>query len=95
MEHYEPWLPGSNADLDQLRALPELPETAAELQLIVQYLRAPEEKIYLRERATETILKSADLATSQVVAFATHGLVGGEISGLAEPALVMTPRIRQ
>ena len=82
---------GSNADLDQLRALPELPETADELKRIAQYLRAPEDKIYLRERATETALKSTDLASSRVVAFATHGLVGGEISGLAEPALVMTP----
>ena len=82
---------GSNADLDQLRALPELPETADELKRIAQYLRAPEDKIYLRERATETALKSMDLASSRVVAFATHGLVGGEISGLAEPALVMTP----
>ena len=82
---------GTTADIDQVRNLPELPDTADELKRIAQYLRAPDDKIYLRERATETVLKNTDLTNSRVVAFATHGLVGGEISGLAEPALVLSP----
>jgi CHAT domain-containing protein len=82
---------GTTADIDQVRNLPELPDTADELKRIAQYLRAPADKIYLRERATETVLKNTDLTNSRVVAFATHGLVGGEISGLAEPALVLSP----
>lgn len=82
---------GTTADIDQVRNLPELPDTADELKRIAQYLRAPDDKIYLRERATETFLKNTDLTNSRVVAFATHGLVGGEISGLAEPALVLSP----
>jgi len=82
---------GTKADIEQVRSLPELPETSEELKRIAAYLRAPEDKIYLRERASETVLKNTNLTNSRVVAFATHGLVGGEISGLAEPALVLSP----
>ena len=42
-------------------------------------------------RATETVVKSADLSGTRVLAFATHGLVAGELKGSAEPALVLTP----
>ena len=45
----------------------------------------------LRGDATETWIKSADLADRKVIAFATHGLVAGDLTGLAEPALVLTP----
>ena len=82
---------GGEANIAAVRNLPELPETSEELKRIAAYLGAPEDKIYLRERASETVLKSTNLTNSRVVAFATHGLVGGEISGLAEPALVLSP----
>jgi CHAT domain-containing protein len=32
-----------------------------------------------------------DLSDYRVLAFATHGLVSGELEGVAEPALVFTP----
>lgn len=35
--------------------------------------------------------QSGDLAQARIVHFATHGLVTGELGGLAEPALVLTP----
>ena len=82
---------GSGSDLEQIRNLPNLPETANELRIIARYLNAPLDKIYLRERAREEIIKRIDLSNSQVIAFATHGLVSGEITGLSEPALVFTP----
>jgi CHAT domain-containing protein len=82
---------GAEASTDKLRNLPELPETSDELRLIAKYLNASEDDLYLRERASETELKSADLSNSRVLAFATHGLVAGEWSSLAEPALVLTP----
>ena len=47
--------------------------------------------LFLQDEATETNLKNTALDQSRVVAFATHGLVSGEIEGLAEPALVLTP----
>ncbi|MDA9967427.1 CHAT domain-containing protein, partial [bacterium] len=82
---------GVQANTDKVRGLPELPETSGELRLIAKYLNSSEDNLYLRERATETELKSADLSNSRVLGFATHGLVGGELNGLAEPALVLTP----
>lgn len=85
---------GSTANLEQLRALPELPETSNELEIIAKYLGAPISKIYLKDRATETALKNLDLQNTRVVAFATHGLIAGELSGLAEPALVLSPPIK-
>ncbi|MDB2420863.1 CHAT domain-containing protein, partial [Paracoccaceae bacterium] len=82
---------GVQANTDKVRGLPELPETSGELRRIAKYLNSSEDNLYLRERATETELKSADLSNSRVLGFATHGLVGGELNGLAEPALVLTP----
>ena len=82
---------GVQANTDKVRGLPELPETSDELRLIAKYLNSSEDDLYLRDRATETELKSADLSNSRVLGFATHGLVGGELNGLAEPALVLTP----
>ena len=45
----------------------------------------------MRESATETRVKSIELSNACVVAFATHALVAGELEGVAEPALVLTP----
>ena len=47
----------------------------------------------MREEATETKVKNIPLNKSKVLAFATHGLLSGELEGLAEPALVLTPPI--
>jgi CHAT domain-containing protein len=82
---------GAVADVDEVRQLSSLPETAAELKAMADYLGADEDSIYLRGRATETKVKSIRLNNSQVLAFSTHGLVSGELKGLAEPALVLTP----
>jgi CHAT domain-containing protein len=79
------------ADPDQVRALPPLPETAAELQALARRLRAGEDDLLLGERATERAVKGGALAGARVVAFATHAGVAGELPGLAEPALVLTP----
>ena len=82
---------GAVADVDKVRRLPRLPETAQELQTIARTLGAPPEAVFLREEATEKKVKTMDLARARILAFATHGLVSGELKGLAEPALVFTP----
>jgi len=82
---------GAVADVDEVRQLSSLPETETELRAMAEYLGADESSIYLRERATESQVKSVTLNQSKVVAFSTHGLVSGELKGLAEPALVLTP----
>jgi len=82
---------GAFADVKEVRQLPRLPETDKELRSIAQTLGAPSDSVYLREDATESKVKSLDLSQSRILAFATHGLVSGEMKGLAEPALVFTP----
>jgi CHAT domain-containing protein len=82
------------ADLRALRELTPLPETAAELKAIAAALHAPDEALLLGSDATETRIRRSQLDRYRVVHFATHGLVAGELGGLAEPALVLTPPIR-
>jgi CHAT domain-containing protein len=82
---------GQTANTDAVRALPALPETTTELKQIAQLLGANDNDLYLREAATETAVKTNDLSSSRVIAFATHGLVAGDLKHLAEPALVLTP----
>ncbi len=82
------------ADLRVLAGLTPLPETAGELQAVARTLKAPNEDINLREAATETRVKSAPLKDYRILHFATHGLVAGDLTGLNEPALVLTlPRV--
>ncbi len=79
------------ADLRALRELTPLPDTAQELEAIATILGARRDALSLREAATETRLKAMRLKDYRIVQFATHGLVAGDLSGLAEPALVLTP----
>jgi CHAT domain-containing protein len=70
--------------------LPALPDTAEELKDIARTTGADQEKdVFLGAKATEANIKATDLSRYRVVAFATHGLVPGEISGLDQPALAM------
>jgi CHAT domain-containing protein len=54
-------------------------------------LRAPASSVHLRQQATEAAIRSADLSKVRIIAFATHGLMAGEMRGAAEPGLVFTP----
>lgn len=79
------------ADIRAVRELAPLPDTADELRTIGKMLGAAPDAINLREAASETRVKTAALNEYRVIHFATHGLVAGDLSGLAEPALVLTP----
>jgi CHAT domain-containing protein/tetratricopeptide (TPR) repeat protein len=88
---YTDFWQGQSADRTVLsRALQRLPETAAELQAVAKNLGAPASSIYLRQAASETTVKRSALSDYRVVYFATHGLVAGEVKGLAEPSLALT-----
>jgi len=88
---YTEFFKGVDIDLSLLsKALPRLPETAAELRAVAQNLGAPPSSIHLRQDASESTVKRAPLSDYRVVYFATHGLVAGEIKGLAEPSLALT-----
>lgn len=82
---------GSLADVETVRDLAPLPQTGPELRRLARVLGAGEADVKLAEAATEAAVKSADLSATDILAFATHGLLSGELKGLAEPALVLTP----
>ena len=79
------------ADVNEVRKLGRLPESADELRALAKALNAPATSIHLGAAATERAVKTADLMRFRNLAFATHGLMAGEFKGLAEPALVLTP----
>ncbi|MGH6780069.1 MAG: CHAT domain-containing tetratricopeptide repeat protein [Bradyrhizobium sp.] len=82
---------GSEAIAERLRSLPSLPDTANELRAEARMLGAPGSSLHLGDDATVSVVKSLDLSNTRIIAFATHAGIAGEIAGLAEPALVLTP----
>jgi CHAT domain-containing protein/Tfp pilus assembly protein PilF len=82
---------GAVANVDAVRLLPPLPETVDELRAVAKTLGAGDRDLYLAERASEPMLRQAGLDRYRVIEFATHGLISGDLQGLAEPALVLTP----
>jgi CHAT domain-containing protein len=72
------------------RSLPSLLDTADELKAVAAKVGAPAGDIYLAGDATEAAVKQTALGDYRVVYFATHGLVAGDIKGLAEPSLALT-----
>ncbi|WP_430413908.1 CHAT domain-containing protein [Parasphingorhabdus sp.] len=79
------------ADVNALRALARLPGTRTELLAISKALGADDNAIRLASNATETEFKRTDLSQTDILVLATHGLIAGEIDGVAEPGLVFTP----
>lgn len=83
---------GSKPTISGLNRLSSLPDTESEIREIAKYYRdEPGSKILLGRDASEAQLKSLDIKRYSTIAFATHGLLSGEISGLEEPALLLTP----
>ncbi|MCP5373039.1 MAG: CHAT domain-containing protein [Hyphomicrobiales bacterium] len=79
------------ADSADLARLPRLPETADELNAIAVALSAdPGTSVFTGRRASEGAVKSMDLSEVRVLAFATHGLVPGDLDGLTQPALALS-----
>jgi CHAT domain-containing protein len=78
---------GAVADVEAVRELPRLPDTADEINALAATLGVDDTAIYLQARASEARVRSMDLSDYRILAFATHGLVAGELKGVAEPAL--------
>ena len=91
-----PFIRRSSPHLDQLTSaqlalLPRLPDTADELKSIALALHSdPNKVLYLGKEANEAKVRSMDLSGVKIVAFATHGLVPGELDGLTQPALALS-----
>ena len=86
---------GAQADIEHVREMSPLPETADELCEVGRRLGVPESEILLGARATETALKDLSeqgrLADYAILHFATHGALTGQVQGSAEPGLILTP----
>jgi CHAT domain-containing protein len=81
----------SGVDSAELGLLPRLPDTADEVRSIAIALQAdPSKVLHLGKAANEKSVKTMDLSKYRIVAFATHGLVPGELNGLTQPALALT-----
>jgi len=70
--------------------LERLKESAQEAEAISKELKGRKEDIYLREKATEENIYRTNLRDARYILFSTHGLLGGDFSGVAEPALALT-----
>ncbi|MBR1127034.1 CHAT domain-containing tetratricopeptide repeat protein [Bradyrhizobium iriomotense] len=78
-------------DSAELGLLPRLPDTADELKSIALALQAdPSKVLFLGKSATESAVKTMNLSGFRILAFATHGLVPGELNGLTQPALALS-----
>ena len=79
------------ANSSLLAQLARLPETADEIREIAQALKADSASdVFLGVAANEKNVKTMDLSNRRVIAFATHGLVPGDLNGLEQPALALT-----
>lgn len=82
---------GGAPDRGAIAALPALPAALGELRAMGRSI-APDRTLLLTGAgASESAVRAADIGKRTVLAFATHGLMGGEMGSLREPALVLTP----
>ena len=87
---YTDYWRGAGLDRSALATAPSLPDTADELKAVARDLGADASDIHLGRDASVTTVKHAPLQDYRIVYFATHGLVAGDIKGLAEPALLFS-----
>ncbi len=78
-------------DSAELAQLPRLPDTADEIKSIDLALKAdPVQSVFLGKEANEQRVKTMKLSSIKVLAFATHGLMPGDLDGLTQPALALS-----
>lgn len=84
-------LRGMKVDIKDIASLPSLPGALSELEAMRSAFEGEDALVLTGKDATENAVRAAKLDDYRVVAFSTHGLVSGQIAGLSEPALVLTP----
>jgi CHAT domain-containing protein len=81
----------ADVDRTEFALLPRLPDTRLELIAMAHALDAdPAKALFLGRDANERNVETIDLSRFRIVAFATHGLVPGDLDGLTQPALALT-----
>ena len=66
-----------------------LPETRKEVEAIARLFADEPVTVLLDTRATESQVVNLDLRSFRYLHFATHAILGGEVPGIGEPALVL------
>lgn len=79
------------ANSQRIAGLGALGMAEDELRAMAKALAARDPVILAGSRATESGLRALDLSRADILTFATHGLVAGELDGLDEAALVLSP----
>ncbi len=79
----------SGANAGELASLPPLPQSEQEARIIAAEFGDQNAKVFVGDAANERNLSDPSVAKASVILFATHGLVGGEVEGIAEPALIL------
>ena len=70
--------------------IPPLPDTRDEIRAIAASLGAdPDRDAVYGAEATRDRIKAMNLADKRIIAFATHGLIPGDMPGLTQPALTL------
>jgi CHAT domain-containing protein len=85
------FIDGLRINTATLQQMAPLPETQEELESMAQAFGGSPDDLLLALRATEPEIRERTLSDYRVIAFATHALTAGEVSGISEPALVLSP----
>ncbi len=82
---------GDRTNSYEIDDLPPLPDTNSEILAIAESVKADlKTDVFLGPKASEQNVKSLQLRDRKIIAFATHGLVPGELNGLTQPALALS-----
>lgn len=79
------------ANVSAIANLLPLPEAEFEVRSLARSLGGDNEDLLFGVNARESEIRARRLTDYRVLAFATHGLLAGELGALAEPALVFSP----
>ena len=82
---------GGPVSPDLLRALAPLPETATETLTVASILGATPSATHVGADASEAVLRGQTLDQYNVLYFATHALLPGELRCQSEPGLALSP----
>ncbi|GAB4475719.1 MAG: tetratricopeptide repeat protein [Erythrobacter tepidarius] len=74
----------------RLAQLPVLPGSEREARAIAREFGNGKARLFLGGQANEANLADPSVREAEVLLFATHGLVAGELEGIAEPALILS-----
>ncbi|MEZ5709173.1 MAG: CHAT domain-containing tetratricopeptide repeat protein [Blastomonas sp.] len=82
----------TRADPGEIRKLKSLPGSRRELNALAELFGPENVRLSLSTDATEgRIKRDTDISHARNIIFSTHGVLPGDLGGIAEPGLVLTP----